>query len=429
MSSRTSLPLVLALTLFVLATAVGAAAQPGRSAQADLTTSKGIAAYLRSKGIDPAGFVVQRGAHNYAGPNCPGRGWSCTKGKKVVQVSSRHGHNVAECGPGGTLTTAPNAITCVVVQNSTYGRNEARCGLKNRDTTPMVLDCRIEQTNTKGDNVARIKQQSDQDEGADQRATLNALVRQTTSGGDNRSDVKQLIDQSTHDVAMATPGQNQEGRFTAQVTQTSETGVNVSNLVQRLDQSGKARSDSSVAQRQFSDQLGNVDQTNGAAEPTTQSTSRSKWKHKRKSFSISRADQFETQRLRGPGPQTQIGPQFCCSTQTRRRLGSDRRPHPAGVPADGVPGRRRADVGQHRRVHDGRGLRRPSAPAGRRGLDQGPPDLLGQRGRALHAPRRDDLRDAGRRLVQALLAQAQAQAEGLRHQLGNPVGHEAPTLS
>jgi hypothetical protein len=313
MSSRTSLPLVLVLALFVLGTAVGAAAQPGRSAQADLSTSKGIAAYLRSKGIDPAGFVVQRGARNYAGPNCPGRGWSCTKDRKVVQVSSRHGHNVAECGPGGTLTTAPSAITCVVVQSSTYGRNDARCGLKSRDATPIVLDCRIEQTNQKGDNVARVKQRSDQNEGADQRATLNALVRQTTSSGDNRSDLKQLIEQSTHDVAMATPAQNQEGRFTAQVTQTSETGVNTSELLQRLDQSGKAKTG---AQRQFSDQHGDVDQTNGEAEPSTQSTSRSKWKHKRKSFSISRADQFEAQRLRGPGPQTQIGPQFCCATQT-----------------------------------------------------------------------------------------------------------------
>jgi hypothetical protein len=316
LSSRTSLPLVLALTLFVLATAVGAAAQPGGSAQADLSTNKGIAAYLRSKGIDPAGFVVQRGARNYVGPNCPGRGWSCTKGRKVVQVSSRHGHNVAECGPGGTLTTSPNAITCVVVQSSTDGRNKASCGLKNRDATPIVLDCRIEQTNDKGDNVARVKQRSDQNKGADQRATLSALVRQTTSSGDNRSDLKQLIDQSTRDIAMATPGQNQEGRFTAQVTQTSETGVNVSSLVQRLDQSGKAKSDSNVAQRQFSDQHGDVDQTNGEAAPTsTQSTPRSKWKHKRKSFSISRADQLETQRLRGPGPQTQIGPQFCCATQ------------------------------------------------------------------------------------------------------------------
>jgi hypothetical protein len=315
LSSRTSLPLVLALTLFVLATAVAAGAQPARSVQADLSTSKGITAYLRSKGIDPAGFVVQRGARNYAGPNCPGRGWSCTNGKKVVQVSSRHGHNVAECGPGGTLMTAPNAITCVVVQSSTFGRNDARCGLKNRDATPIVLDCRIEQTNQKGDNVARVKQRSDQNKGADQRATLNALVRQTTSSGDNRSDLKQLIDQSTRDVAMATPGQNQEGRFTAQVTQTSETGVNLSSLVQRLDQSGKAKSDSNVAQRQFSDQHGDVDQTNGEAEPSTQSTSRSKWKHKRKSFSISRAEQIETQRLRGPGPQTQIGPQFCCATQ------------------------------------------------------------------------------------------------------------------
>jgi hypothetical protein len=312
MASRTSLPLVLALVLFVLATAVGAAAQPARSAQADLSTNKGIASYLRSKGLDPAGFVVQRGARNYAGPNCPGRGWSCTKGKKVVQVS-HHGKNVAECGPGGTLTTSPNAVTCVVVQTSTGGRNEARCGLKKRDVTPIVLDCRIEQTSVDGDNRARIKQRSDQNKGADQRATLNVLVSQTTGTGDNKSDVEQSIDQSTRDQALASPAQNQEGRFTARIAQSSASGRNLSELAQRLEQSGKAKGDSSVLQRQFSDQVGDVDQTVGSVD--VQSRSRSKWKRS-KSFSISRATQTEDQRLRGPGQQVQLGPQFCCSTQT-----------------------------------------------------------------------------------------------------------------
>jgi hypothetical protein len=314
MSSRTSLPLVLVFASFLLATAVGAAAQPARSAQADLSTSNGVAAYLRSQGIDPTGFVVQRGARNYAGPNCPGRRWTCTKRKKVVQLG--HGKNLADCGPGGTLTVSPNAISCVVVQSSTGGKNDARCSLNGGDATPIVLDCRIEQTNVNGDNIARVKQRSDQDEGADQRATLNTFVKQTNGAGDNRSDVKQTIDQSSHEIVMANPAQNQEGRFSAQIAQTSATGGNVSELAQRLDQSGKARGGSNIVQRQFGNQSGDVDQTNGE---TPDIQSRSGWKRKSKSFSVARADQSERQRLKGPGQQTQIGPQFCCATQ----LGGD----------------------------------------------------------------------------------------------------------
>jgi hypothetical protein len=287
-----------------------------------LSTDQGVAAFLNAKGLNAKSFVIQRGQFNYAGPKCPGRKWNCTKKTKVVQVTSgKHGKNRLECDPG-TLT----GTTCVVVQNASSGKNQARCSLDSRNTTPVVLTCQITQTNVDGDNIARIRQHVVQRDGPDQRATLNAQVTQTTGTGDNDSDVKQTIDQRSTEVSMTTaPNQNQEGRFSAIIGQTSASGSNVSHLLQDLDQSGKASGSPSIVQRQFNDAVGNVDQTIGTVESgsNVQSTSKHKSKSKSKpkeksksqSFSKSRARQSEHQRLKGPGQQIQIGPVACCSTQ------------------------------------------------------------------------------------------------------------------
>lgn len=323
--SRGTLLLLLGLTALVFASSVGAAARSVSTAQAaDLSTNEGVAAYLSSKGMSAKSFVVQRGHLNYAGPNCPGRRWNCTKKTKVVQISSgRHGKNRLECGPGGTLTDTTTAgtrtITCVVIQTATSGKNHARCALGARGVSPVVLECRIEQTNVNGDNKARVKQRVVQRDGADQRATLNAFVTQRNDSGDNRSDVDQTIDQTTNDVQLATsPAQNQEGRFSARIAQSSETGSNDSHLDQDLDQRGRASGPSSIVQRQFGNHFGEVDQTIGdVGEGIT--VAHSKPKSKSKSSSRSRAHQSERQRLNGPGQQIQIGPLFCCSTQ----LGGD----------------------------------------------------------------------------------------------------------
>jgi hypothetical protein len=325
MSRRTPL-LLLAITALVFASSVGAAARSVSTIQAaDLSTNKGVAAYLSSKGMSAKGFVVQRGQLNYAGPNCPGRQWNCTKKTKVVQISSGgHGKNRLECGPGGTLTdtttAGTRAITCIVIQTATSGKNHARCALDARGVSPVVLDCRIEQTNVNGDNKARVKQRVVQRDGADQRATLNALVVQRNGSGDNNSDVDQTIDQTTDDVQLATsPAQNQDGRFSARIAQSSATGSNDSHLDQDLDQRGRASGSSSIVQRQFGNHLGDVDQTIGDVGSGALAFSHHKPKSKSRGFSRSRAHQSERQRLKGPGQQIQIGPLDCCSTQ----LGGD----------------------------------------------------------------------------------------------------------
>jgi hypothetical protein len=322
MSRRIPL-LLLGLAAFVLASSVGAAARPVGTSQADLSTNEGVAAYLSSRGLNAKGFVIQRGRLNYAGPKCPGRKWKCTKKTKVVQVASgKHGRNQVDCD--GALTQTTNAVTCIVVQNATSGKNKARCSLAARDVSPVVLTCQITQTNTDGDNIARVRERVAQRDGADQRATVNALVTQTNGTGDNESDVNQRINQRSDEVSMATvPTQNQEARFTGRITQTSDSGSNDSRLIQDLDQSGKASGGTNIVQRQFNEGLGDVDQTIGDVGPSATGNSKSKGKKSRKSksksFSRSFARQTEHQRLKGPGQQIQIGPFDCCSTQ----LGGD----------------------------------------------------------------------------------------------------------
>jgi hypothetical protein len=324
MSRRIPL-LLLGLATLVLASSVGAAEHPVGTSQVNLSTNEGVAAYLSSMGLNAKGFVIQRGRLNYAGPKCPGRKWKCTKNTKVVQVAKgKHGRNRVDCD--GSLTQTTNAVSCIVVQNAPSGKNKARCSLEARDVTPVVLTCQITQTNTDGDNVARVTERVAQRDGASQLATLNAQVTQVNGTGDNESDVTQTIDQRSREVSMTTvPTQNQEGRFTGRIAQTSDSGINDSRLIQNLDQFGKASGGTNIVQRQFNDAFGDVDQTIGeVGGPSSTENSKSKPKKPReskksKSFSKSFARQVEHQRLMGPGQQIQIGPVSCCSTQ----LGGD----------------------------------------------------------------------------------------------------------
>ena len=65
----------------------GAARTPTKHA-INLSTNAAVKQYLRSLGISPRGVVIQRGARNYAGPQCPGKGWNCTRSQRVVQIAT-----------------------------------------------------------------------------------------------------------------------------------------------------------------------------------------------------------------------------------------------------------------------------------------------------------------------------------------------------
>ena len=71
-----------AITVLTGSVGAGAARTPTKHA-IDLSTNAAVKQYLRSLGISPRGVVIQRGARNYAGPNCPGKGWNCTRSHKV----------------------------------------------------------------------------------------------------------------------------------------------------------------------------------------------------------------------------------------------------------------------------------------------------------------------------------------------------------
>src|SRR2546430_17207091 len=101
-------------------------AAAGRTAvlkAANLRTRAGAARYLRSIGLNARHFVIQRGIRNYAGANCPGKGWSCTStAHPVIQIAAAGGSNTFQCA----------TASCAVVQATTPliapppGRSEER---------------------------------------------------------------------------------------------------------------------------------------------------------------------------------------------------------------------------------------------------------------------------------------------------------------
>ena len=110
------LPVAVATGVLIFSSAGAAANAPS------LSSPQSIDAYLASSGVNPATVVHQTADKNYAGPNCPGKGWSCTTDTRVVQIAASGGQNRVECtgapfGEGGQ--------TCVVVQAGTD--NSARC--------------------------------------------------------------------------------------------------------------------------------------------------------------------------------------------------------------------------------------------------------------------------------------------------------------
>src|SRR6185312_4726345 len=84
----------------VLTSSAGAVTQG--SAGPNLSTRAGVVQYLASHGIDARGIVVQRGSRNYAGPNCPGKGWTCTTATRVLQSGTTNQYTCT-ASTGGTV--------------------------------------------------------------------------------------------------------------------------------------------------------------------------------------------------------------------------------------------------------------------------------------------------------------------------------------
>ena len=183
---------VCALAVLAVLPSAAAKSQPARETArvADLSTVPAIKSYLRSVGVDTKGLVVQRGARNYAGPNCPGPKWNCTRSTKVVQVSTRAAANnrfvcrrTQGSGSQTTDSTLPD-LSCVIVQGASAS-NSATCDIATSTNTPLVSQtCLITQGGSSNTAVARLDAVLD-GTGGDQNVSQRIEILQTGGASGN----------------------------------------------------------------------------------------------------------------------------------------------------------------------------------------------------------------------------------------------------
>jgi hypothetical protein len=199
-----------------------------RVMQIDVSTRASVVHYLRAHHVKARGVVIQRGARNYAGPRCPGKGWSCTSTKHaVVQVAKRGGKNTYSC----------STANCAVIQVATVAAatNTAKC-IK---TSGLSGSCAISQSSSSANNVAIVVQIASKSTGLTQTASYTAQITQraTGSGTFNRACVLQQvnIDGSTNAKRGVPVNVNLAAHQSASIKQDSMSG---GNTVQRATASG-----------------------------------------------------------------------------------------------------------------------------------------------------------------------------------------------
>jgi hypothetical protein len=261
----------------------------------------------------PSAPVVQTGFQNYAGPSCPGIGWTCTTATNVVQTTVKGGTNVFEC-KGGTGSDD----TCTIVQSADHGLNQARCV---EDDAAGAQQCTVTQANLRGVNQALLRQVSRMDGGADATQSTHQVsaLSQCNVIGSNTGRVHQEIIHVASDASSPSVSQSQDatmeyaidqvgppdGQATCPATpppapptadcgsiHSSDTAV----VRQRVRQDGEARSAVTGSQSQSSTILGSVGQCTAG---------RATWK----------VGQSQSQKLRAASSsvvQTQTGPIRCC---------------------------------------------------------------------------------------------------------------------
>lgn len=222
-----------------------AASEGGAQSSLRLTDKASVDRYLTSIGVDARTVVVQRGRRNYAGPRCPGKGWTCTTASRVVQISSHRGRNAFECSPAGSGTN-PATNTCVIVQSSTAGANVATCRMRD-DGMTVAQSCSITQTNQQGANRAKVELFARTQDGSTQDARQTVTVQQTNASGRNSLHSLQSIDGV---VRSFDPVQTQEGHQTLAVRQTSSSGKNQALVGQFQSLLAKAHAHNGIVQRQ-----------------------------------------------------------------------------------------------------------------------------------------------------------------------------------
>jgi len=231
-------------------TTAGAKAAVVRAPAADLSSGQAIDRYLTSRGLDPAKAVHQRGGRNYAGPSCPGAGWTCTSsaGAVVVQQAAADGVNVFQCTASSGGSSDKSTDTCVVVQtaSSSGATNLASCVEEASGAAPNP-SCSITQDNTGGANKASVTQEWSQQTGDAQTAAENTTITQTNTTGLNRAQIRQMIGQVVKDAAGS---QDQEATQFACIQQDSASGPNQATINQQVTQNEQSTAAAGLSQRQ-----------------------------------------------------------------------------------------------------------------------------------------------------------------------------------
>ena len=194
----------------------GAARTPTKHA-INLSTNAAVKQYLRSLGISPRGVVIQRGARNYAGAHCPGKGWNCTTARRVIQIAAAAS---ARAGRSFSATGGTNVASCVKLTGSSQ-------------------TCSITQVAGNGfSNKATVTQVIGQS-GQTLNGTQGAQVTQTSTNGSNTVQLDQVVGQLSASVA-ASVNQSQTSTQTFNITQTSTSGAQTIKATQTSGQAETA---------------------------------------------------------------------------------------------------------------------------------------------------------------------------------------------
>jgi hypothetical protein len=210
----------------VLVAGAGAGTRPAAAPEAlDLSSLTKIKSYLRSIGVNPKSVVIQRAKKNYAGPNCPGKGWNCTKGTRTLQIGAVNSY---EC-TGGSGTNSGGTQTCTGTGVQVGDKNTFRC-IEKTSVDPAVQQCSATQGGPS--NYALVQQVADLGgSDPDQDATQTANITQSGSGK-NEVHIHQTIREST----TATGATTQDGHQVAIVDQDATgSAKNFSDVHQYMD--------------------------------------------------------------------------------------------------------------------------------------------------------------------------------------------------
>jgi uncharacterized repeat protein (TIGR01451 family) len=189
----------------------------------------------------PATLVTQVGQRNYAGPNCPGVGWNCTKATRVLQIA--------------TTASATNTFTCTVSPCSISqlgpagSSNTATCSMKSTAVPTSTQSCVITQAGAT--NKATIAMGAEQRTGSSQTAIQTVNVTQGPATGDtSTTNSVSALEWVTQSTSAASP-QTQNAYQSLVVSQTAAgAGNNTTDLHQWQVQS------ESNAATQFQNALG-----------------------------------------------------------------------------------------------------------------------------------------------------------------------------